>query len=165
MKRQGWLSLDRIVRRDTFRRVVRRIAGALGIADREMTAPLGYSESRGRRALTPGELLCFSASDVPLLCEILGSNEILEEMCAARGGRFVPNVDKAHAAEADVLAAAASALGTASQLVSEVTSALPDGIDPGERRAILGRIIETRRALNALEARVDHDAGPLRSTR
>jgi hypothetical protein len=164
MKRSGLLSPSRVERRDALRRIVKRLAADRGLDEAELGAALGISRARFRRMMTFGDLACIAAADVALLGEVLGSHDLLEELERAVGYRRVREVEQP-VSTGDVLAGAAASLERGAALVSTVTAALPDGINPLEARAILTRIEETRRALAELEARVASHTTDKRSSR
>lgn len=153
--RDGWLSPDRIERRDTFRRMVRRLAGAADIDQHALGPRVGHSPSRWRDIMTTGAPHCLAVADLAILCEILGSDELLESIARARGYRLVRDVRDEQSRPTDTLEATARVMTAAGQLVSTTTGAVASGgISPISARAISNDCDGVRRAVNQLEAAV-----------
>jgi len=165
MTRRGFLSADRVARRDHLRGIIRRAAAASGVSEDEIGRRLGYSRARWRAILTKGELACVAVADLVLLSEVIGSDAVLEAIAEARGYRLVRELTE-QATPGEMMAGAADTMRRTGVLVQHVADALPDGIDPIEAREIGERIKEARRSLADLEARLESSTiTPIRSTR
>lgn len=163
--RTGFLSADRVARRDHRRKLLRRAAGERNLAVEEIGRRLGYKEARWRAIMTDGNLDGLCGDDLAVLGEILGVDVILEELAAARGYRLVRELD-ATATAGEILSALAAHLERSAAVATVGAAALADGaVDAIEARAIIARIAEHRRALNDLEARVSPSLELRRSAR
>jgi hypothetical protein len=162
--RSGFLSPDRVERSDHRRQLVRRAAAERNLSETEVGARLGYTRSRWQAIMTNGELDGLRAEDLAVLGEVLGADTVLEELAAARGKRLVPAAASS-SSDGEVLDRAGAVLAAVGNVSAVVASALPDGVNPMEARAILAATEKARRTLDDLEARVAFFAEPRRSAK
>ncbi len=165
---QAWTSRDPIERRDTVRRVVRRLMVDRDLDDAQVARILGVSPQRFNRMMKPGERTFISLGDVLLLSELLGGEDaFLGELAAARGRRLVAEAP-AEASGGDVLSATAAVMATASALVTTATEAAANGVTPERARIVTRDGEAVRRAVGRLDAVVSvavvEPVSPIRRT-
>lgn len=150
---RGWLSPDRIERRDTARRAIRRLAVDRDLDEARLGRLCGYSRQRWHKVMTPGEVASPAIGDTLLLDDALGSHALLDVMVREVGSRMVPLID-APAVPSDAMAIATGALRDLAQFAARAATMLPRGVTPADARALSAELDLVRRALGQLEAAV-----------